>query len=114
MTPSPTTVTFAQVKGILDRLVAGREDLLPPLHGDQLRWSCKSELSDAVVRPYGTGEPYRLISPELVGVGRAKETFLYRILATGFGKFDRMPFGGPYATCDELKAIRDWIDTGMP
>ena len=114
MDPVCPSVSFAQVKAILDRLVFGREDMLIPLHGEKLGWATKTALCDAVVHPFGTGEPFRLISPELVGVGKARETLLFKALTTGVGNFDPMPLNGPFATDAELKIICDWIDSGMP
>jgi hypothetical protein len=55
-----------------------------------------------------------LIDPSLVGVGRAKETNIYIALTVGIAGFERMPFGGPYATDEQLALIAEWIDDGMP
>jgi hypothetical protein len=113
--PPPPSVSFAAVKAILDRLVAGREDMLAPLHGPKLSWADKKALRDAVVVAFDTGESFRLISPELVGVRKATETNLYKVLTTGVGiNPKQMPYGGPYATPAELKVICDWIDASMP
>ena len=57
---------------------------------------------------------FRLIDPSLVGVGRAKETNIYIALTVGIAGFERMPFGGPYATDEQLAVIAEWIDEGMP
>jgi hypothetical protein len=56
----------------------------------------------------------QLIDPSLVGVGRAKETNIYIALTVGIGGFERMPFGGPYATDEQLALIAKWIDCRMP
>src|ERR1017187_3697839 len=104
---------FAQVKAILDKLVKGREDNLTFVHGDAFGWADKAMLANAVVRPFGSDPAFRLIDPGLVGVGRAKETNIYVALTVGIGGFERMPFGGPYATPEQLALIADWIDGGM-
>src|ERR1041385_6297560 len=93
-------VGFAQVKPILDKLVEGREDNLAFVHGNAFGWADKVMLANAVVRPFGVDPAFRLIDPSLVGVGRAKETTLYKALTIGVGGYERMPFGGPYATQD--------------
>lgn len=106
--------TFAQVKAILTRLVAGRESNMPLVHGDAFGFGDKQTLADAVVRPLGSDPPFRLIDPALVGVGRATETNLYKVLTVGVDEYGRMPHDGPYATDDEMAVIRGWIDAGMP
>src|SRR5262245_26231723 len=107
-------IGFAQVKAILDKLVEGREQNLVFVHGDAFGWADKAMLANAVVRPFGANPAFRLIDPSLAGVGRAKETNLYIALTTGVGGYQRMPFGGPYATEEQLALIADWIDDGMP
>ena len=57
---------------------------------------------------------FRVIDPSLVGNGRAKETNIYIALTVGIGGFERMPFGGPYATPEQMALIVEWIDDGMP
>jgi hypothetical protein len=106
--------TFAQVKAILVRLVAGREDSMPTVHGDKFGFADKQMLANAVVRPFGSDPPFRLIDPALVGVGRAKETNLYKALTVGVGGIAQMPLDGPFASDDELSLICAWIDAGMP
>jgi hypothetical protein len=107
-------VRFVQVKAILDKLVEGREDNLPFVHGDDFGWTDKARLASAIARPFGSDPAYRLIDPAYVGNGRAKETNLYKALTTGVGGYERMPFGGPYATDDEIALIVQWIDDGIP
>jgi hypothetical protein len=107
-------VGFAAVKAILDLLVKGREDNLPFVHGDAFGWADKAMLANAVARPFGSDPAFRLIDPSVVGVGRAKETNIYIALTVGIGGFERMPFGGPYATPEQLAVIAEWIDDGMP
>lgn len=108
-------VGFADVKAILDSLVKGHTwDDLNFIHGDAFGWADKATLAKAEVRPFGSDPPYRLIDPALVGVGRAKETNIYIALTVGIAGFERMPFGGPYATDAQLATICEWIDDGMP
>jgi hypothetical protein len=114
MVKSASAVGFAQIKHIIERLVAGRDENMPIVHGDEFDWGDKSALANAVVRPFGEAPSFRLIDPSLVGVCRATETFLYQALTTGIPGYPRMPLNGPYATDDELRLIRDWIDAGMP
>jgi hypothetical protein len=35
-------------------------------------------------------------------------------LTVGIAGFERMRFGGPYATDEQLALIAEWIDDGMP
>jgi hypothetical protein len=105
---------FAQVKAILDSLVTGHEDNLTFVHGEGFGWATKAKLADAVARPFGSDPAFRLIDPSLVGNGRAKETNIYIALTVGIGGFERMPFGGPFATAEQLALIAEWIDDGMP
>jgi hypothetical protein len=107
-------VGFADIKAILDLLVKGREGNLSFVHGDAFGWADKAALANAVVRPFGSDPAFRLIDPSLVGVGRSKETNIYIALTVGIDGFERMPFGGPYATPDQLALIAEWIDDGMP
>src|SRR5215471_89626 len=108
-------VGFAVVKAILDSLVSGHDakDLMF-VHGQAFGWADKASLANVVVRPFGSDPGFRLIDPSLVGVGRAKETNIYIALTVGIAGFERMPFGGPYATDDQIALIAKWIDDGMP
>lgn len=114
MKTTQASVGFARVKQILDRLVEGREETLLFIHSDAFGWSDKAALTNAAARPFNAGPVYSLIDPALVGVGRARETNLYKALTTGIAGYEQMPFGGPYATEEELEAIATWIDAGMP
>ena len=108
-------VGFADVKAILDSLVSGHDwDDLNFVHGSAFGWADKAALANAVVRPFSSDPAYRLIDSSLVGVGRAKETNIYIALTVGIAGFERMPFGGPYATDEQLATICEWIDDGMP
>ncbi|MER9223744.1 hypothetical protein NKI48_33845 [Mesorhizobium sp. M0644] len=107
-------ISFSEIKIILDRLVADRKDNLSFFHGGFFSWADKAALADAVVSPFGTPPEFRLIEPDLVGVGRAKETTLFKALTVGVGGYDQMPYGGPYASGDDLRAIETWINAGMP
>jgi hypothetical protein len=113
MSYSQNPVSFTQVKSILDKLVKGREENLTFVHGQLFGWADKETLANAVVRPFGIDPAFRLIDPALVGVGQADQTNLYKALTVGIGGYERMPFGGPYATNDELAIITAWIDAGM-
>jgi hypothetical protein len=107
-------VGFAQVKALLDSLVTGHENNLTFVHGDAFGWATKEMLANAVARPFGSDPAFRLIDPSMVGNGRAKETNIYIALTVGIGGFERMPFGGPYATPEQIALIVEWIDDGMP
>jgi hypothetical protein len=114
MENSEKPVGFADVKAILDLLVKGREDNLTFVHGNDFGWATKAMLTSAVGRPFGSDPAFRLIDPSLVGVGQAKETNIYIALTVGVAGFERMPFGGPYATAEQLALIAEWIDDGTP
>jgi hypothetical protein len=107
-------VTFADVKTTLGQLVQGRD--IPPMKithgGDAFSWDTPQDLRDAVAVIFGAN--YRLIDPALVGNGRADETYLMQVLMGPLEDQDipRMPFRGPYATADQIKIIRDWINDG--
>jgi hypothetical protein len=107
-------VGFAEVKALLDSLVTGHEDNLTFVHGDAFGWATKEMLANAVAQPFGSGPTFRLIDPSMVGNGRAKETNIYVALTVGIDGFERMPFGGPYATPEQIALIVEWIDDGMP
>jgi hypothetical protein len=112
--PSPT---FADVGAILDWLVKGKTQHLKGKHQSQsFGWTDKEALLAAeVVRPTKT---YRLIQPELINVGRATETNLYRALSEAGLDGWNMPWQGndegAYATEEELATIAAWIDLGCP
>ena len=107
--------TFAQVKTILDGLVAGRDLVrMRNKHGGNIfNWETACALRNALAR--FPGEEYRLIAPEFVGNGRANETYLIRVLSGSLSEEDipRMPLGGPiFATAKQIQVIRQWIDEG--
>lgn len=106
--------TFAEVKSTLDTLVATKDIPRMKLRhgGDRFSWATADDLKNAVAVIAGT--TYRLIAPDYVGNGRADETYLVQLLS---GPIDdeglpRMPFGGPAATHDQIKVIRNWINEG--
>ncbi|WP_445220508.1 hypothetical protein ACKWRH_10845 [Bradyrhizobium sp. Pa8] len=107
-------VTFSDVKTTLGQLVEGRD--IPRMKithgGNAFSWDTAGELRNAVAVIFGT--TYRLIDPALVGNGRADETFLVQVLMGPLDDQDipRMPFRGPFATADQIKVIRDWINDG--
>lgn len=115
-----TAPTFAAIKAILDHLVLGKEADLKLIHGAHFGWTSLDELKAAFVEK--NGHQYRLIDPALAGNGRARETYLVRILTAGItldGRdYPQMPFrgniNGEHATADELARIAAWIDAGCP
>ncbi|MER9026140.1 hypothetical protein NKI01_26920 [Mesorhizobium sp. M0815] len=106
--------TFVAVKNTLDALVAMAD--IPRMKrrhgGDNFSWNTAEELRNAGAQIAGTA--YRLIAPECVGNGKADETFLVRILSGPLDQEDlpQMPFRGPFATINQIKVIRDWINEG--
>lgn len=106
--------TFQEVKATLDHLVEGRDiPRMKVTHGGNLfNWDTAEGLRTAVADIFGT--KYRLIDPSLVGNGRADETFLVQLLMGPLEEDDipRMPFRGPFATSDQIKVVRDWINEG--
>src|SRR5258708_1606849 len=99
--------TWADVKAILDGLIAGwraKNNAEPNLaqHGSTFGWDTKEKL--AAAKAFGK----RLIDPSLVNNGKAKQTNLYLALTTGVGSFSRMPNGGPYISDDDLNKIVEW------
>jgi len=106
--------TFANVKTTLGQLVQGRDiPRMKTTHGgESFSWDTAEELRNAVAVIFGT--TYRLIDPGLVGNGRADETYLMQVLMGPLEDLNipRMPFRGPYATADQIKVIREWINAG--
>lgn len=106
-------VGFDRVKTILDGLITRWTEAqgYPPhveAHGNSFGWDTREKLLDA--EAFGN----RLIDPSMIGNGRAKDTWLIRILTGDVGSFSRMPSGGPYATDEEIATIARWIDAGAP
>lgn len=118
--PDCNAPTFAEIKAILDHLVLGKETDLKLIHGDHFDWTTRDSLLAAFVQR--SGHQYRLIDPSLINNGKAKETYLVRILTAGItlnGRdYPRMPYNGningEYATDEELARIALWIDSGCP
>lgn len=105
---------WPRVKQILDEVLArweeehGRKAALKVSHGDSLQWDDKHALASS--KPFDL----TLIEPDKVGVGRARETNLVKILTRNVGGFRRMPSRGPYLSTGEIEEIVAWIDAGMP
>jgi len=106
--------TFADVKSTLGQLVQGTDiPRMKSAHGGKtFSWDTAEDLRDAVAIIFGN--TYRLIDPALVGNGRADETYLVQVLMGPIEDKDipRMPFRGPFATADQVKVIREWINDG--
>lgn len=106
--------TFAEVKRILDTLVAGKDiRRMKQRHGgDRFSWDTPEELRNAVALI--TGTEFCLIAADCIGNGRANETFLIRLLSGPIEEEDlpRMPFRGPFATADQIQVVKDWINGG--
>lgn len=106
------TVRFSAVRKVLDASIAawtahhgGAPDFSG--HGADFGWQTADQLRNS--RPRGQ----QLITDDLVGVGRADETNLIKVLTTGLpGLGPRMPKNGPYLSTAEVGLIRKWIDDG--
>ena len=76
-------------------------------HGQNFGWQDVEQIRNS--RPKGQ----QLIANDLIGVGRADETNLIKILKAGIPGFGpRMPKGGPYLSSSEIQLITKWIDDG--
>lgn len=105
---------FSEVKGVLDALVAMHDiaSMKERHGGERFSWDTAEKLRNAVALI--TGAQYWLIAADCIGNGRADETFLVRLLSGPIEEesLPQMPFGGPIATADQIKIIRDWINQG--
>jgi hypothetical protein len=118
----PTTVRFADIQAILNRITAGRstEGMKAAHSAPNFGWDSLEQLKSIVVRPNGQfGQAYPLIDMDLVKKGLGAQTNLVQALAnpTGVDSFGRMPYGGPadrYATPAEIQQIIDWLNAGLP
>jgi hypothetical protein len=105
---------WPRIKEILDNSLErwkeqnGRKPALKVSHDGKLNWNSKEELAEC--SPFGL----TLIESDKVGVGKATETNLVKILKRSIGGFRRMPSRGPYIPDEEIQEIVDWIDAGMP
>lgn len=114
--PSGPVPGFARVREILDNSIQNwikdqqREPHLD-VHGPKFHWNTREELLKAVVE---IGDGYPLIDPQLIGNGRAEETFLIQYLRHDGEMFVRMPSGGPYLPDEQIDEIARWIDAGCP
>lgn len=106
--------TFSEAKGVLDSLAAKHDIARMKLRhgGDQFSWDTVEKLRNAVAIISGVQFP--LIAADCIGNGRADETFLVRLLSGPIEDelLPQMPLGGPIATADQIKVIRDWINGG--
>jgi len=106
--------TFAEVKGVLDTLVATHNIARMKLKhgGAAFNWDTAENLRNAVAKI--TGTTFRMIAPDCVGNGKADETYLVRLLSGPIDEEDlpQMPFRGPTATNDQIKIVRNWINEG--
>ena len=106
------TVRFSAVRKVLDTAMAAWErehGETPDLagHGADFGWETPEQLRSS--RPRGR----QLITDDLVGVGRADETHLVRVLTSGLPGFaPRMPRSGPFLSSAEIGLIAKWIDDG--
>jgi hypothetical protein len=119
---APADVRFADVKAILDSLVAGRDyNRMRQRHNaPNFGWNTLDQLKGVIVYPDGPGgTAYPLIDMALVSAKRGEDTNLVKALRdpTGVDFYGRMPYAPPpgrYATDDEIKTIVDWLNAGMP
>jgi hypothetical protein len=120
-TPATGGPTFAAVKAILDRLVAGYDpgDLTAAHNEPKFGWATADQLRAVVVRPAGpSGPSFPLINytaAELIAQQCGDKTNLIRALSPGgINPYGRMPYGGPYASPADLQTIVAWLNAGMP
>jgi hypothetical protein len=104
---------FSDVREILDQLIANwkvknqREPQLS-VHGSKFKWSTQEDLLGAMAFQY------QLIDSTLIGSDQGKDTILVKALTTGVDTFPQMPYGGPYATNEQIEKLVQWIDAGCP
>jgi|SRR6187200_3066183 hypothetical protein len=119
--PDPQ-VRFAQIKLILDDLVAGRDwDRMREVHSEpNFGWDTVAQLCSVTIRPTGpSGQAFPLIDMNLVKAKQGANTNLVRALRdpTGVDFNGKMPFQPPpgkHATPSEIQLIVDWLNAGMP
>lgn len=109
--------SFARVKEILDNSIRRwetdqqREPHLD-VHGPSFHWNTREELLSGGVELGDMRFPF--IAPDLIGNGRAEETWLIQYLRRDGDMFVRMPSGGPYVPDAEIDEIANWINAGCP
>ena len=105
-------VRFPAVQKVLDAGIEkwkNKHSQIPDFasHGQNFGWGDVQQFRNS--RPKGR----RLISDNLVGVGRAEETNLIKILRDRLPEFGpRMPKNGPYLSTAEIGLIAKWINDG--
>lgn len=105
---------WTRIKKILDdslerwREENGRDPKMKAVHEGHIGWTTKEELMQSVVYDL------RLIEPDKIGNGLARETNLVKILTRNVGGYRRMPSRGPYLSPEEIGEIVEWIDAGTP
>lgn len=115
-------VRFADIKDILDRLVAGRDydRMRARHHAPNFGWNTLDQLKGVIIYPDGPDRTaYPLIDMALVSAKRGEDTNLVQALrnSTGVDFLGQMPYNPPpgrYATDDEIQTIVDWLNAGMP
>ena len=107
-----STVRFPAVKNVLDAAI-NKWTLThgdPPDfsgHGPNFGWQSAQQLRNS--QPKGLP----LIEANLIGIGRAEETNLIKILRVGLPGFGpRMPKNGPFLSSAEIHLIAKWINDG--
>jgi hypothetical protein len=122
MSNKRSTPRFLDIKAILDSLVAGcdRQRMRDKHHEPNFGWDTLDQLKRVVVRPDGPlGKSYCLIDPALVAQKKGEETNLVKALrdrqgVDGYGKMPYSPPPGRYASPEEIQAIIEWLNAGMP
>ena len=105
-------VRFPAVQKVLNIAISNwnavnRRDPVFSGHGRNFGWESAQQLCNS--RPQGQ----QLVQDNLVGVGRAEETNIVRVLRHGLPGFGpRMPKNGPYLSSPEIGLIAKWINDG--
>ncbi len=86
----------------------GRSPKMSRVHDGPIGWSTKEQLLNSIA--YGL----RLIAEDKIGVGKAEETNLVKILRRSIGGWRRMPSRGPFLPDQDINTIAEWIDAGVP
>src|SRR5215510_13330821 len=106
--------TFAEVKNVLDTLASSHNIQRMKLKhgGAAFNWETAQNLRNAVALISGTTIP--LIEAGCIGNGRADDTHLVRLLSAPIDEenLPQMPLHGPFASNDQIKIVRNWINEG--